>query len=147
MATHEELADQQAIRDLVARYNDAVHRYDADAWAATWTSDAVWEVAGQRIEGRDRVVEAWRAAMERYDFVALLLHSGHVDLAGDTASGRWYLTEYVHAPDAGFTHMISCYHDAYRREADGWRIASRRYDIAYAGDASMEGSLKGFERT
>ena len=32
-------ADQLAIRSLVARYCDAVNRYDAVAWAATWAQD------------------------------------------------------------------------------------------------------------
>lgn len=146
MTQHEELAEQHAIRDLVARYNDAVHRYDEQAWAATWAEDAVWEVGGRRIEGRDNVVEAWLAAMARYDFVALLMHSGHVDIDGDHASGRWYLTEYVHAPDGGFTHMISCYHDTYVKRGGEWQIQSRVYDIAYAGNPPMEGSLKGFEK-
>ena len=35
------VADELAIRELVARYADAVARRDDDAWAATWTEDAL----------------------------------------------------------------------------------------------------------
>ena len=31
--------DELAIRQLIARYSDAVNRYDAEAWAATWAPD------------------------------------------------------------------------------------------------------------
>ena len=35
-------ADELAIRGLIARYCDAVNRYDSDAWAGTWANDGRW---------------------------------------------------------------------------------------------------------
>ena len=40
------LEDELALRNLMARYVDAVNRYDADAWIATWAEDGVWNLLG-----------------------------------------------------------------------------------------------------
>ena len=36
------LEDRLAIRELIDDYNDAVARFDAEAWGDTWTDDAEW---------------------------------------------------------------------------------------------------------
>jgi len=45
--------DQIAIRALIDSYTDAVFRRDADAWGATWAQDALWNLAGTHVRGRD----------------------------------------------------------------------------------------------
>ena len=38
--------DRLAIRELVESYNDAVMRFDGDAWAENWRDDATWSLPG-----------------------------------------------------------------------------------------------------
>ena len=45
------VADELAIRNLVARYSDAVIRDDGDDWRACWHPDAVWMLGPGRFEG------------------------------------------------------------------------------------------------
>ncbi|SVD06310.1 uncharacterized protein METZ01_LOCUS359164, partial [marine metagenome] len=47
---------------MVARYADAVNRYDEALWAGTWTVNSVWDLAGMEVEGRKGVVDFWRNA-------------------------------------------------------------------------------------
>ena len=38
--------EPEAIRRLIARYCDAVLRFDRDAFAQTWAAAAVWHIPG-----------------------------------------------------------------------------------------------------
>ena len=53
------IEEELAIRTLVARYIDAVNRHHQEDWTATWAEDAVWNLAGLELEGRDTIVGAW----------------------------------------------------------------------------------------
>src|SRR3977135_4141101 len=60
----------QATRDVIDRFNDAFNRHDADALARVLTDDTVFEDTspapdGRRSEGKDAVVEYWRAWFAR----------------------------------------------------------------------------------
>ena len=54
-------ADELAIRNLLARYGDAVCRRDPAAWIATWATDCTWDLGGGRVtHGRDETFALWR---------------------------------------------------------------------------------------
>ena len=61
--TTNSLTDENQIRDLVARYADAVTRRDEKAWAETWTEDGEWQVMGRTASGRRRGASAWNITM------------------------------------------------------------------------------------
>ena len=46
------LEDRLAIRELVDSYNDAVMRFDGEAWAANWRDDATWCLGGNDVTGK-----------------------------------------------------------------------------------------------
>ena len=87
--------DELAVRNLVAAYIDAVNRYNKDDWAATWSETATWDLMGMEVSGRDAIVELWTGAMSGFETALMMLNSGTVTVDGDTASGRWYLTEHL----------------------------------------------------
>jgi hypothetical protein len=124
------VADELAIRALVARYIDAVNRRDEAAWSATWAARGAWEIMGHRVEGRAEVTAFWRAAMAGFPFAFMQLGSGTLEFTGeDTASGRWYLSEHLEQPDGGRVQVLGCYEDRYTREDGAWCFAERRYAI------------------
>ena len=48
------LEDRLAIRELIESYNDAVMRFDGDAWRSNWLEDAIWSLPGAgEIQGLD----------------------------------------------------------------------------------------------
>ena len=57
------------IQTLLARYADAVCRFDAEQWAATWAEDAVWEMDPMSKTGRDEISAAWQGMLTRLDGV------------------------------------------------------------------------------
>ena len=70
--------DRLAIRELVESYNDAVMRFDADAWGSNWAPDGVWSLPGRgEVSGREAIVGEYTD-----DYVR--------------ADGRWYFAKRVY---------------------------------------------------
>ncbi|MDP6377533.1 MAG: nuclear transport factor 2 family protein [Pseudomonadales bacterium] len=70
MVSRGPLEDRMAIREWVESYNDAVMRFDGDAWAENWRDDAVWSLpAVGEIAGKDNFVAVWRQVMSAFSFV------------------------------------------------------------------------------
>lgn len=133
--------DELAIRHLVAAYADAVNRRDEALWSSTWAEDGVWSLPGRSVEGREAVVAMWVAAMGSFEFVAQLVYQGTLQIEGDQANGRWYLTEHlqpVGADEGRFT--IGTYADEYIRQDGDWRFASRQYEVLYTSTQPRQAS-------
>jgi len=133
-------ADELAIRNLAARYIDAVNRYHQDDWSATWSETASWNLLGMEVEGRDNIVQLWVGAMSTFDFALMMLNSGTIEVDGDTATGRWYVTEHI-KPKEGETNItLGVYDDSYCREEGQWLFARRHYNVMYQGAADYSGN-------
>ena len=139
MAYDNNLQDENAIQDLVARYIDAVNRIDKDAWAATWADDGSWELLGTEVSGKDNIVPFWVAAMGSFKYVIMMLNSGTVKINNDVATGRWYVTEHAVAKEGDAVMVLGVYNDCYRKVNDNWLFAERRYHILYRGSADLSG--------
>ena len=69
--------DRLAIRELVESYNDAVMRFDGEAWASNWRDDASWTLPGAgEIRGRDTFFPVWQQAMSAFSFVGFFASAG-----------------------------------------------------------------------
>ena len=132
--------DDLALRNLMSRYVDAVARRDGDAWAATWCTDATWGFPGSEVSGRDNILTLWRQMMDGFEFALMMPSSGLFDIAGDTASGHWYLQEHTRGRDGSSAMLLSRYSDSYRKEDGNWLYQSRHYQIIYHGGADLSGS-------
>jgi ketosteroid isomerase-like protein len=137
------IQDELAIRNLVARYSDAVGRRDEDTWAGTWTDDGVWNVGFVKASGRDDVVKTWSTLMEHFRFVTQMPQSGVVELSGDEARGTWHVMELGWPGQGDPTCTLGIYKDLYRRTDAGWQFAKRDFHILYMGAADLKGQLFG----
>ena len=130
------MADELAIRNLVARYADAVWRRDGDAWESGWASDAVWLLpGGKAINGRSEIRAGWERAMSRYPTVVQIVHQGEVNVDGDTGTGRWYLTERGTTIDDDPIDHLGTFDDVYCQVDGVWLFASRRFEVIALGTA------------
>ena len=132
--------DELAIRQLAARYIDAVNRRDEGDWAATWSLSASWDLMGMKVSGRDNIVATWKGAMGTFRWVVMMLGSGTIALDGDAASGRWYLTEHLVGQDGSAAMALGVYDDRYCRENGAWVFSERRYQILYRGAPDLGGN-------
>lgn len=123
-----------AIRDLVARYGDAVCRRDETAWAQTWDSDCTWDLGGGRVtRGRDDTVQLWRTSLQKYSWVAQLPSSGFISEDDSGVHGSWYLLELNHRADGSGVMHLCHYTDDYVHSDSGWRFAARTLHVIYRG--------------
>ena len=133
--------DYTELRRLAERYVDAVNRFDPDAWIGTWAPDGIWDT-GQPREGHEAMLEAWMGAMTRLPNVYMHVYSGVIDdVTGDTASGRWYMGEFLNMPDGSRSMNSICYVDTYRRVDGDWKIQVRRFEPLYRGPADLSGEF------
>ncbi len=123
--------DELAIRTLVARYCDAVNRYDGEAWAATWAEDGQWFFLDQVHEGRDTILAFWSSVMAQLEFAVMLANSAVIQVDGERATGRWYTQEVVRTRGEHGRSIVGLYDDHYTRKSGQWFIQSRRYHKLY----------------
>ena len=132
--------DELAIRDLVARYADAVNRNNAQDWGSTWAEDGFWSLMGMETQGRDNIVQFWLGAMAGFKFAVHMNASGTLAINGEQATGRWYLTEYTCDNDENTNTILGVYDDSYVKRDGDWLFARRVYQIMYMGPADLSGN-------
>ena len=133
------IEDELALRSLMARYIDAVNRNDADAWIATWAEDGEWNVLGQPVTGRENILALWQQMMSGFEFALMLPSSCLFSINGDTASGHWYLHEYLRDREGTGSTVLSRYLDSYVKRDGQWLFQSRQYNMMYNGPADLSG--------
>src|ERR1700722_15604732 len=92
------MSDEEAIRDLVVRFADAVNRLDAVAFESLWTPEATWIIdpptdyrsSGPRAQIASGFDQSMRAGWNSF---SQYVHGTVVDLDGDRAAARSYLSE------------------------------------------------------
>lgn len=132
--------DEIALRNLMSRYVDAVHRRDADAWGATWDENATWNLMGNDVTGKAAIVGLWQQMMAGFEFALMLPSSGLFTVDGDQASGHWYLQEFTRDAQGNGGSIVSRYVDTYSRRDGQWLYQSRVYEIIYHGTQELAGN-------
>ena len=125
------VADELAIRDLVHRYADAASRRDPGGVASTFTADGEWQAVRFGRHRGDALEPFFAGMLAGWNGFVQGLLSGRVVLDvrdPDRAQGRWYVQEIGQRTEGTHFDVSGVYHDEYVRDADGWRIAWRRYD-------------------
>ncbi len=138
----EAIADRVEIEALRGEFTDAAMMRDYDRAASLFTPggalripDAEVELAGQK------EIRAWGERVPAVvDYLVQNTHPGTIQLDGDTASGRAYISELIRLRD-GSSHLnYAIYHDRYQRTGDGWKFTERVYEIRYLDTTPLAGS-------
>ena len=115
MSDLQTIADRVEIEALRAEFTDAALMRDWDRFASLFTPDGAWRMPYVNVEFLSR--EAIRAGIERmqdlWDYFLRTTHPGTIELAGDTAVGRAYVTEFGRFRDGRSQLHFSVYHDRY----------------------------------
>jgi ketosteroid isomerase-like protein len=136
------IVDRVEIEALRGEFTDAGMMSDYDRFASLFTQDGVWQIpdANIRLVGREEI----RAGIERlqglWDYFTQNTHAGTIELHGDTAVGRAYVSEFGRMRD-GSSHLnYAIYHDRYERTPDGWKFVERMYEVTYIDTSPLAGS-------
>jgi ketosteroid isomerase-like protein len=123
------LEDIERIKDLKARYAAACdNNYDADAIAALFTEDAIWDGGALgKAEGRERIRRFFRRAPEFFPFAIHNVMNPDIEVEGDRATGRWYLLQPATRADGNrAVWLAAVYNDEYARVGGQWRFKHLR---------------------
>ena len=129
------IADELAIRNVVALAARDADDGALEAYGALFTADARWEMPGVAVrEGREAIVAA--GAERRAAGIAgpgsktrHLVSTISVDVNGDHAVAEAYWQFYVTTDTAPTLQSMGHYRDTLTRTADGWQIRHRRITI------------------
>jgi uncharacterized protein (TIGR02246 family) len=131
MSTLEErirkLEDIEEIKQLKARYAAACDKnYDADAIAALFTEDAVWDGGALgKAEGREKIRKFFRRAPEFFSFAIHNVMNPIIEVDGDCATAQWYLLQpATMAKGNQAVWLAAAYDDRYVRVGGQWMFKS-----------------------
>ena len=119
------LADELAIRELVARYNYAIDEGRPEEWVATFVPDGTFESTAL---GTHTGPEALHTFAAGYIAAVTGRHCTSdfvIDIDGDEARSRCYLIA-VNNAAAPIISATAVYDDVLRRTPDGWRFVHRK---------------------
>ena len=142
MSDFQAVADRVEIEALRGEYTDAVMVRDYDRLASLFTEDGVVRMPHINEEAVSR--EEIRAGIERLqdllDYFVQTTHPGTIEVDGDAAAGRAYISELVRLRDGRSQLNYAIYHDRYQRTREGWKFAERVYEVRYLDTTPLAGS-------
>lgn len=128
------------IRQLYARYTDAVWRKDAEAFGDCFTGDAEWRIAGNVLRGRADIVEMIRQVFPRYERILLCFRDPVLEVGNATANARTLVSEQSVRDGKAFA-PIGMYFDRCVEQGDRWRFSWRLFQTCYAGPPDLSGQF------
>ncbi|MCL2915483.1 nuclear transport factor 2 family protein [Shewanella corallii] len=131
------------IRELMARYADAIHRVDGEDWAQCWHPDAHWIISSldsppnqEELTGQQSIKQFWLTAMEHFKFVEhkVSSHSISPQMEQNRASGRCYVNESFEYLGNRFD-LFGVYNDVYIKGENGWLFLTRKFNLLRVDEA------------
>ena len=143
------LADHIAIRDLIARYTDAVNERDENAIASQFTANGVWDMGGaavgnmaQYITGARNIAQTIAKLTETTSLSVQMTHSSAIEVEGKGATARTLVNEVVALKGGGGMTILGKYTDSLVLEEDGeWRFSKRVWRFAYLDSSGLPGQV------
>lgn len=128
------------IRQLHARYVDAVWRKDIESFADCFTEDCEWRIAGMVLTGRDTIKESMAQFFTGFRRILLTMRTPSLSLDGPgLASARTYFTENSVMADGTPLAAIGSYYERFVDEGDRWRFSWRVFRTEYAASPDFTG--------
>ena len=145
----EHLADHLAIRDLIARYTDALNRRDWEAMATQFTADAVWDAGGPAMgeqalyfSGARNIAAGIGNSVSGTSMCVQMTHSTAIEVTGGRATARSTINEVVGLGVDGGMTSLGTYSDELVLEADGeWRFSRRVFRFLYLDTHALPGQV------
>jgi uncharacterized protein (TIGR02246 family) len=143
MNDFQSVVDRFEIEALRGTFTDTVMMRDPDRLASLFTEDGVWRISHViELTGREEIRAGSKRLQSQWDYFVQTTHPGIIELDGDNAVGRAYISELARLLDGRSGLNYAVYHDRYRRTADGWKFAERVYEVRYLDTTPLSGSAQ-----
>lgn len=131
MSNLRHVADRVEIDALRAECTDATMMNDIDRLAGLFTEDAVVRIPDLEVEwvGLEQIRSGFRQLTASMETLVQESHPGALEVTGDSATGRVYISELGRRHDGSTLGNHSIFHDRYRRTRDGWKFTERTYEV------------------
>ena len=135
------IAADFGIRQLHARFADAVWRQDAEVFAGCFSESGEWKIAGMHFTGRGAIGAACGQLLGRCTRIHLLTSQPLLTSTAGGVSGRLSMTEFAWMPDATQFMTVGVYHDDYVEVSGEWLFARRFWSLKYRGPIDLSAPL------
>lgn len=135
------LVAECAIRQLHARYADALWRKDSESFAALFAADAEWKVAGMHLRGRAEIKRSFEQFMVHVDRTLMTFRTPIVDVNDNGVTSRTYVTEDNRFADGRTASTIGIYYERFTEEGGCWRFKWRHWNLYYIGPPDLSAPL------
>lgn len=142
------IADELAIRNLVASFANFCSPPNYEKFAGLWvpdsqgTSAALWTLTrpfAMSATGVEKITNMVKNLLESREFFVQMVHSGVVDITGDRATGRWIVQEVARGPGETYYKNYAVYEDVMQKVDGKWYFAERHYKYLFLDDSSFLG--------
>jgi len=125
------------VRQLYARYIDAVWRKDADAFGECFAENGEWKIAGMHMRGRAQIAGTIARLLSTYERVLMTVSPPLLEAGEGTAIGRVHCLEHAKFADGTAVTTIGIYYERYVEEGGHWRFQWRHWAVHYRGPADL----------
>lgn len=133
-------AVEARIRQLHARYADAVWRKDLAAFADCFAADAEWRIAGMVLEGREAIASTFGNIISDATRVFMAFQTPILEVTGvGRASARTMVSEQCRWNDGRCNLTLGRYFEHFVEEGGRWRFGWRLYQVLYTGPTDLSG--------
>ena len=131
--------DIHEITQLKYRYLRALDTKSWEDFAACFVPEATGDYNGLVFADRTALVDYMQSHMTEGMLTLHQAHHPEIEVAGDAATGRWYLQDKVIIEAFKFVlEGAALYQDRYVRTPDGWKIAHTGYRRTFEQSYSLE---------
>lgn len=127
------------IRQLHARYCDAVWRKDIESFGDCFAEDCEWRIAGSTMRGRAEIMGFMSHVFDRFRRILLTMRTPVLEVGDGVASARTYFSEQSVMADGTPLGPIGSYYERFVDQGDRWRFSWRIFQTEYAGPPDLSG--------
>jgi len=129
------------IRQLHARFIDAVWRQDATAFANCFTENGEWKIAGRHMHGRAEIGPTFAKMLGVCERVMIIVSTPILQIDRADATSRIFCTELAKMKDGSAAMTLGVYYDRYAQQADQWQFRWRHWTVHYRGPPDLSAQL------
>lgn len=139
--TNEFLVAEAAVRQLHARYVDAVFRKDVAAFGTCFAEHAEWRVGGKVVRGRDEICRFMEGVFPQFDRILMTFRIPLVHFDEGAISARTYVSENSRFTDGRPFAPIGIYFERFTSEGGTLRFQWRLFQTHYTGPPDLSGTI------